>query len=124
MIDEGDIPSVQSTSKMSLNRSNCERIDGLSFNVLDFYVPLLTPHLSCTETSLQLSENISFFASCRIYTGVNHKETYIIQQVFGRYHLHILCTVWGTRRNLVTLRLYFFWRTYFTYDRHPDYFLG
>jgi hypothetical protein len=76
MIDEGDVPSVQFTRKMSLNRSNCvTEIDGLNLNFVDFYVPLLKPHLGCTETSLQLSENTSFFAFCRIYTGVIHKET-------------------------------------------------
>jgi hypothetical protein len=37
----------------------------------------LTPRLNSTETSLQLSENTTLFAVCRIYTGVISKETYI-----------------------------------------------
>jgi hypothetical protein len=58
IIDEGDIPSVQ--FKMSLSGpKSIRKVDGLS---LDFYVPALTPRLSNTETSLQLSENITPFA--------------------------------------------------------------
>jgi hypothetical protein len=42
---------------------------------IDFYVPVLTSRLKCTETLLQFSENITFFAVCHIYTGVSSKET-------------------------------------------------
>jgi hypothetical protein len=34
-------------------------VDGLSLFFLDLYVPALTPLLDGTETSLQLSENIT-----------------------------------------------------------------
>jgi hypothetical protein len=74
MIDMGDIPSIQ--SKMSLRwPKSMRKVDGLSLIFIDFYVSALTTRLSNTETSLQLSENITLFAVCRIYTGVVSKET-------------------------------------------------
>jgi hypothetical protein len=51
------------------------KVDDLSLIFIDFYVPALTPHLNSSETSLQLSENITLFVVCRIYTGVISKET-------------------------------------------------
>jgi hypothetical protein len=50
-------------------------VDGLSLIFIDFYVPALAPRLNSTETSLQLSENTTLFAVCRIYTDVISKET-------------------------------------------------
>jgi hypothetical protein len=44
--------------------------DGLSLIFIDFHVPALTPRPNSTETSLQLSENKTLFAVCRIHTGV------------------------------------------------------
>jgi hypothetical protein len=74
VIDEGDVPSIQ--CKMSLRWPKSMRnIDGLSLIFIDFYVPALTPHLSNTETSQQLSGNITLFAIYLIYTGVISKET-------------------------------------------------
>jgi hypothetical protein len=59
MIDERDIPSLQ--SKMSLGRpKSMRKVNGLSRIFTDFYVPAFTPRLSITEISLQLSENIIF----------------------------------------------------------------
>jgi hypothetical protein len=51
------------------------KVDGLSHIFIDFYVPALTPRLISMESSLQLSENITIFAVCCIYTGVISKET-------------------------------------------------
>jgi hypothetical protein len=34
-------------------------VNGVSLIYIDFYVPEVTPRLSSTETSLQLSENIT-----------------------------------------------------------------
>jgi hypothetical protein len=74
MIDEGDIPSVR--CKMILGMCKpVKKVDGLSLFFFDFYVPVLTPRLNSIETLLQLSENIIFFAVCRMYTGVVSKET-------------------------------------------------
>jgi hypothetical protein len=74
MIDEGDIQSIQ--CKMSLRGpESMTKVDGLSLIFIDFYVSQLTPRLNSTETSLQLSENITLFAVCHIYTGVVSKET-------------------------------------------------
>jgi hypothetical protein len=73
MISEGDIPSIQ--CKMSFKRPKYMRkVDGLSLIFIDFYVPALTPRLNSSETTLQLSENITFFAACRIFTGVIRTE--------------------------------------------------
>jgi hypothetical protein len=74
MIDEGNDPSVR--CKMSLRVPNSMRkVVGLSLIFIDLYVPVLTSCLNSTETSLQLSENVTFFEVCRIYAGVISKET-------------------------------------------------
>jgi hypothetical protein len=73
MIDKGVIPSIQ--CKMSLRRpKSMRKIDGPSLIFIDFYVSALTPRLNITEISLQLSENITLFAVCRIYIGVISKR--------------------------------------------------
>jgi hypothetical protein len=76
MVDKGDFPSVQ--CKMSFRGpKSMRKVDGLSFIFIEFYIPALTPRLNSTETSLQLSEYITFFAVYRIYeyTGGISKET-------------------------------------------------
>jgi hypothetical protein len=40
------------------------KLNGLSLNFTDFYVPALTPRLNSTDPSLQLYENITLFAIC------------------------------------------------------------
>jgi hypothetical protein len=72
MVVKGDIPSIQ--CKMSLREPNSmSEVDVLSLIFIDSYVLVLTLRLSSTETSLQLSENTTLFAVCRIYTGVIRK---------------------------------------------------
>jgi hypothetical protein len=103
MIDEGDYPSIQ--FKMSLRRPmSMRKVDDPSLIVIDFYVPALTPCLSSTEILLQLSEKVTLFAVCRIYTGVVSKETSIDTRCLGRIiyiYIYIYFTTWGTRWNLV-----------------------
>jgi hypothetical protein len=66
MIDQGDISSIH--FKMSLKGPHSMRtVDGLNLIFVYFYVKALTPRLNNTETSLQLSENITLFVVCRIY---------------------------------------------------------
>jgi hypothetical protein len=73
MAHENYISSVQ--CKMCLREPECMRkVDELSFMIIDFYVPALIQRLNNTETSMQLSENITLFAVCRIYTGVIRKR--------------------------------------------------
>jgi hypothetical protein len=61
---------------MSLRRpKSIRKVNGLSLIFIDFYIQALIPRLNNTETSLQLSENITPFAVCRIYTDVISKET-------------------------------------------------
>jgi hypothetical protein len=68
MISEADIPSIQ--CKMRLRGPNSMiKVDGLSLIFIDLYVQALTPRLNSSETSLQLSENITLFEVRRIYTG-------------------------------------------------------
>jgi hypothetical protein len=74
MTDKGDIPSIHCKTSRRGAKS-IRKVDGLSLILIDFYVPALTPRLNSTETSLQLSENITLFAVCRIYTGVISKDT-------------------------------------------------
>jgi hypothetical protein len=72
--DEGNIPFIQ--CKMVLRGPEFMRkVGGLSFTFIDLYVPALTSCVNSAETSLQLSQIITFFAVCRIYTGVISKET-------------------------------------------------
>jgi hypothetical protein len=74
MIDERDILSIQ--RKMSLRESkSVSKVDGPNLIFIDFYGPTLTPHLNSSETLLQVSENITLFEVCHIYTGVISKET-------------------------------------------------
>jgi hypothetical protein len=74
MTDEGDFPFIK--CKMSLRRpKSMRKVVALRLIFIDFYVPALRTRLNCTETSLQLSENITLFVVCRIYTGVTSKET-------------------------------------------------
>jgi hypothetical protein len=51
------------------------KVGGLRLIFVDFYIPVLTPLLNITETSLQLSENITLFAVSSICTGVINEET-------------------------------------------------
>jgi hypothetical protein len=74
MIGEGDIPSVQ--CKISLwGPKSMRKVDGVILIFTEFYVPALTQRPNSIETSLQLSENISFFAVGHISTGVISKDT-------------------------------------------------
>jgi hypothetical protein len=51
------------------------KVYGLSLIFIEFYVPALT-RLSITEILLQLSENITLFAVCRMYSrsGFNYSS--------------------------------------------------
>jgi hypothetical protein len=63
------------------------------------WVLALTSRLNSTETSLQLSENITVFAVCRIYTGVVSKGTPGVWDVSFTYvyiYIHTLYN-WGDR---------------------------
>jgi hypothetical protein len=74
MIDEREVLFV--LCRMNLRGSKSMRkSDDPSLIFINFYVPALTQSLNNTETSLQLSENITLFAVCRIYTGANIKNT-------------------------------------------------
>jgi hypothetical protein len=53
-----------------------KKLDGLNLVFISFYVRALTPRLNSTEMSLQLSENITFFAVCRI-RRCHQQKTYI-----------------------------------------------
>jgi hypothetical protein len=66
IIDERDIPSIQCKMNLSALKSK-RKVDSLILILIDFYVPALTPRLSVTKNSLQLSENINLFEVCGIY---------------------------------------------------------
>jgi hypothetical protein len=51
-----------------------KKVDDLSIISINFYVPALTPRLNRSETSLQLSGNITLFA-VRAYIRVITKQT-------------------------------------------------
>jgi hypothetical protein len=60
-IDEEDGPF--SEYKMSLRRpKSMRKVDDLSLTLIGFYAPALSPCHNSTETSPQLSENITLFA--------------------------------------------------------------
>jgi hypothetical protein len=82
VIEKWVIPFVQ--SKMSLRGPKTMRkVDDLSLIFFYFYVPALTPFPNSTDASLRLSENITLFAVCRIYTGVISKRTKIGTRCLG-----------------------------------------
>jgi hypothetical protein len=76
------------------------KVDGLNIIFIDFYVPAI-PRLNTTQPSLQLSEDITVLAICRIYLYRCHLQDLERRQVFGVYHLYIGCTMWWTEQNLV-----------------------
>jgi hypothetical protein len=61
--------------KMGLTWStSTKEVDPLGLFHVYFNFPAPTPRLNSTETSLQLSENITLLAICRIQTGVIGKQ--------------------------------------------------
>jgi hypothetical protein len=68
----------------------------MSLIFIDFYVPLLTPHLNSTENSLQLSDNITLFVACCIYTDVISKETYQTDTKCLGYIIYIYIYIYYT----------------------------
>jgi hypothetical protein len=77
IIGKGDSPSIQ--CKTSL------RVPNLCEEYIDFYVPTLTLRLNSTETSMQLTENITLFAACNFH--------YIASGQAHRKHLFFYCCV-------------------------------
>jgi hypothetical protein len=65
---------------------------------------------------LQLSENVTRFAVCCIYTGVISRETQIETRRFEAYHLYTECTTWGMGQNLAAPLLES--ESYITADGH------
>jgi hypothetical protein len=83
--DEGGAPFFQ--CKMNLRGpKSMRKVDGMSLTFIDFYVPALTPCLHSTESSLQVSENINFFAVGRIYTGVIKRD--LVYTICLGYHIY------------------------------------
>jgi hypothetical protein len=65
-----------------------------------------TPQLHRSEAMLQLSEKITLFAICCIYT--HHQRRGLDGQLgFGGHHFYMNCTRLGTGRNLVAPLLVF-----------------
>jgi hypothetical protein len=64
------------------------KADCLSLIFINLYVPALTLHLNSIETSLRFSEKITFFAVCRIYTGVISKKTQIDTMCGGIIYIY------------------------------------
>jgi hypothetical protein len=93
VIDKGDILSIQCT--VSLRRpKSVRKVDDLSLMFIGFYVPAFTPRLNSSETSLQLSENITTFAVCDMYTDVISKEAWIDRRCLGRIiYIYMLYSV-------------------------------
>jgi hypothetical protein len=89
MIDKGDIPSIH--CKMSLRPpKSMRKLGGLSLIFLDFFVAALTQSLNSTETSLQLSENITLFAVYRCLFCHQQRDL-DIRKAFGAYHVYVDC---------------------------------
>jgi hypothetical protein len=93
MIDEGDILSIHYRTSLQGPKS-MSKLDGLSLIFIGFYVLALTPRLSSTETSLQLSENITNSLWGLAHICKCHSRDLDRHQVFGAYHLYIDGTLW------------------------------
>jgi hypothetical protein len=96
MLDKGDILFIQ--YKISLRKpKSVRKVSVLSLIFIYFYILALIQRLSNNETSLQLSENITFFTICRMYTVVISKGTKIDTSCYGRiiyiYLEYIYCTM-------------------------------
>jgi hypothetical protein len=74
---------------MSLREPKSEKSGWPESIFIGFYVPALTPRLNSIETSPQLSESITFFAVCHIYTGVIQQRDLDRHLVFGGYHFPV-----------------------------------
>jgi hypothetical protein len=109
MIDKGHILPVQCKMNLSGPKS-MRKVNDLRLIFTDFYVPALTPRLNGTETSLQLSENMTLFAVCHLHTGVISKESWIDTRCLGR----------GQDGTLWRPCLYITWRRHFTFDRNSE----
>jgi hypothetical protein len=105
IIGQGDIPSFQCKVSFQGPKS-ARKVDGLSLIFIDSYVPALKPHVSGTETSLQLSENVTLFAVCDIMCRCHQQRDLDRHPVLGVYHLYMYCTLWGQDRTLWHLCLY------------------
>jgi len=82
MNDKWDVPAFQ--CKMSLNRSTAMReIDDLCFILIEFHVPMLKPWIHWSEAALKISENITLYAVCGIYTCHQQKGLGGLLQFLG-----------------------------------------
>jgi hypothetical protein len=97
--DEGDIPSLQ--CKVSLRGPKSVRtLDCLSLIFITFMFQGLRHVPIALRPRCKLSENISLFAACRMYTDVS-KETQEDTRCLRRIIYVYTCTIWGTGRKLV-----------------------
>jgi hypothetical protein len=120
MTDKGDIPSIQ--RKMSLmGPKSMRKVESLSLIFTDFYAPVLTSHLNSTKISLQLSANITLFAVCCIYTGVNSNETYTNTRCFGCIIYIYIVQCGGHDRTLWHPCLYIPWCRHFIFDQNSEF---
>jgi hypothetical protein len=88
MIYKRDVPPF--ICKMSLDWSTAiGETDGMSLTFTDFYVPLLTTRLHCSETALQLSDNINSLRSVA-YRHVSAKQARWTPGVSWRSFIHKL----------------------------------
>jgi hypothetical protein len=74
VIEKGDIVSIQCAVSLR-GPTSVRKVDGRSLVLIDLHFPALTPPLNSSETSLQLSDNITLLAVCRRYTDVVIKKT-------------------------------------------------
>jgi hypothetical protein len=123
-IDEGDMPTLQYNMSLKGPKS-MRKVDCLSPKLIDFYVPAHTPCLNSTETSLKLSENITLFAVCRIYTGVPSAKRLIDTRCLARIVYKGIYTV-QRRAQYATMWhpcLYIAWRRHVTFGRDSEFSL-
>jgi hypothetical protein len=97
---------------------------------INFHIPALTPHLISTETLLQLSQNITFFAVCHILYRCHQQRDLDRYQVYVAYHLYIFIYIyiytiqcWGQDETSWHLCLYIPWCRYFTFDQNSKFSL-
>jgi hypothetical protein len=68
-------PSYTTRHWLPFSSPPTKKIGNPSIIVINLYIPALKSSSNYTETSLQISENITPFAVCRIYTGVIARDT-------------------------------------------------
>jgi hypothetical protein len=117
-----NVPPIQYEKRLRWSNSTRE-VDCPMFFLIDFNVPTLTPSRCWVQAPLELSENVTLLAFCRIKTGVVSKESLIDANNLGCI-IYIQVVEWGGQDGtLWHLCLHFPSRRHFAFYRNSEFSL-